>query len=209
MRFEDMLDNCRAGLPGAADFTILGALRRAAAELTRQSEVWQQTLDPIIVRSGKITYDYGAPSGSRVQRISFAKLDGVEIDCTLREQDTGGMNYSATGKPRALIPSMSAQTFDVFPTPDATADGGVLSIKAVLVSLDTALTFPDDLGQEYKPGIVAGAKFELMSQHKGMPYYDPKGAVEQEEVAYAWIVRAKRRNLSGGTQTRVRPQPFR
>ena len=207
-RFEDMLTDTRAGLPAAPDILILGALRRAAAELCRQSHVWQERLDDQPVISGIDEYDSGAPSGARVERIVWVKYNGRLLDDQqLRERELLAQTASV-GAPRAYSVSTSAQRFNVWPTPGV-ADTGVLSVYATLVPLPTASSLPDDIAAEYRPGIVALAKADMMVLSPGMPWHNPQEAAIQKDIGDGWIVRAKRKQFGGAhTQLRVAPQRF-
>ena len=202
-RFDDFLPDARAGLPSAPDILILNALRRSAIELCRQSEVWQQTLPAFPLVPGQQQYALQAPTGSRVQRVLWAKYNGVEIGVAQRERDLL-VQDSTTGPPQSFSISTSAQTLSVWPTP-GTTDNLQMQLYVTLVPLPTALTLPDDLAIEYRPGIVAGAKAELMTVSPGMPYHNPPEGATQGRIAYEWIVRAKRRNHNGGIPLRITP----
>lgn len=206
-RFEDMLPDARAGLPGAADFTILNALRRSAAELCRQSEVWQQQLDAFAVQAGVSQYDLSPPSGARVARIIWLKYDGTKI-YPLAERGLQGKDDGAIGPPTNYSQSTSAQTLTLYPTP-GTTDTKLIEIYATLVPLPNATTLPDDLAIEYRPGIVAGAKAELMAVSPSMPYHNPQEAAIQGAISDGWITRAKRRNASGALGIPLRADPRR
>lgn len=207
-RFEDMLPDARPGLPGAADFTILNALRRSAVELCRQSEVWQQQLDAFNAQPNVVQYDLDPPSGARVARIIWLKYAGTKID-PLTERELDGKDDGAVGPPTNYSQSTSAQTLTLYPTPGAT-DNLLIEIYATLVPLPTATSLPDDLALEYRPGIVAGAKAELMAVSPGMPYHNPQEAGLQGAIGDGWILRAKRRNASGaqGIPLRAAPRRF-
>lgn len=205
-RFEDMLPDARAGLPAAPDVVILGALRRAASELCRQSHVWQELLDDQPAVAGTSSYDCGAPSGARVERIVWVKYNGVLLDFVERERELLARPAS-TGAPRAWAASTSAQTFSVWPTPGAD-DTGALSAYVTLVPLESATSIPDDLAAEYRRGFIALAKADLMSK-PDMPYYNPVEAGRHEAIGYDWVVRAKRKQVGGGhVPLRVQARPF-
>jgi hypothetical protein len=205
-RLEDMLPGARAGLPAAPDIVILGALRRAAAELCRQSHVWQEQLDDQPAVAGTSIYDCGAPSGARVERIVWVKYDGFPLSCVARERELLE-RPAATGAPRMWAQSTSAQTFALWPTPGA-GDTGALSMYVTLVPLESASSLPDDIANEYRPGLIALAKAELMAK-PDMPYYNPPESIRQDAIGQDWIARAKRKQVGGAhVQLRVMPRPF-
>lgn len=205
-RFEDMLPDARAGLPGAADFTILNALRRAAAEVCRQSEVWKAALDPFNTQPGVTQYDLDAPSGARVARIRWLKYNGVRIE-PMDEGDLLGLD-PATGAPYRFAQSISAQTVTLFPTPTS-IDTGLVEIYATLVPLPNASTIPDDFAIAFRPGIVAMAKAELMAVSPTMPYHNPAEAQVQAAIGNEWIAAAKRREANGAMGVPLRAEPRR
>ncbi len=206
-RFEDMLPDARAGLPAAPDPVILGALRRAAAALCRESHVWQEVLDDQPAVPGQSEYDIGAPSGARVERAVWVKYKGALLDFHVRDRELLAQS-AVPGVPRAYSTSTAAQVLHLWPTP-AVGETGPIAVYATLVPLPSATTLPDDIAIAYRPGLIALAKADLMALSPGMPWHNLKEAAVQSEIGHEWIVRAKRNQHSGGhVPLRAAPRMF-
>ncbi len=192
-RFEDLLPDARAGLTHAPDRLILRALRRGAMELCRQSHVWREALDPIAAVIGTHTYEFGQPTGSRVERAMVLKFNGVMLQ-QARPQDLIALD-AATGTPRCFALMPGQQEFRVHPTPDT---AGEFEAFVALSPKADAQTLPDDLMREYAVGIIALAKAWLMAMSPGMPYHNLQEAAVQAAIGDEWVVRAKREQHGGG-----------
>lgn len=202
-----MLAETRAGIPAAPDLVLLRELRNGAEELCRQSHCWQEVLDPIGMQGGVFEYDLGAPSGSRVERILWAKYNGRIIDSNARDREVL-KQLASDGAPRAISLSPSTPTFHVYPTPRA-SDTENVEIMAVLVPLPNATSIADHIIDKYRRGIIAIAKARLMGLAPGMPWHNPQMAAVQAAVGDEWVLRAKREQHSGGhTLLRVAPRRF-
>lgn len=206
-RLDTLLGETRAGIPGAPDPVLLRALRNGAEELCRQSQCWQEQLDPIQMQAGVFEYDLSPPAGTRVERIVWAKYNGRLMDWNVRDRDLMAQTAS-TGAPRAISLSPSTATFHVHPTPREN-DTANVDVYAVLVPLPNATSVADHIINKYRRGIIAIAKAQLMALSPGMPYHNPQMAAVQADIGNEWIVRAKREQHSGGhVPMRVAPRPF-
>lgn len=176
-------------------------------ELCRQSHVWRELLDPISAVVGERTYELGAPSGARVERVMVLKLDGKLLQ-QARPQDLLAQE-SATGKPRCFALMANTQEFIVYPTPDSTVTGTTFELFVALSPLSNATTLPDDLMREYALGFIALAKAHLMSTSPGMPWHNLQEAAVQAAIGEDWTIRAKREQHGGGhTPLAVKQRPF-
>lgn len=206
--FEVMYPDVRAAAAQAPDRLILRALRHAATELCFASHVWREALDPIPAESGVAVYDYGAPTGSRVEKVLSLKFKGRVIDYNARPREVAMLDSTVSGPPLSWANNPITQQFTVWPTPGVD-DVGDFEAFVVLVPTDTATSLPDGIIQAYRQGIIAYAKAELLALAPSMPWYDPNNATMQRQLGDEVTARAKRDQLSGGhVQMRVQPRRF-
>lgn len=204
-RLDTLLTDTRPGMGAAPDAVIMKALRRASMEFFRQSQVWQEQLDDQQTQAGVDVYDLDPPSGSRVERVLWVKYDGRLLKYQARERELTAQTASSSD-PRAWATPNSEQVLRVWPAPDKV---GTLSVFVVLVPTRDVNDIPDALLDEYQPGLIALAKADMMGNTPGMPYHDPAEASVQYNFGKDWIVRAKRKQMSGGwAPLRVQPRPF-
>ncbi|MBK8583233.1 MAG: hypothetical protein IPL86_15880 [Flavobacteriales bacterium] len=197
-RLDDLLAESRGALPQAPDFVILRGLRRAAQKLCVESHVWRESLDSLPTEIGVSTYDYGAPSGARVERVMTLKYNGQVLQ-QCRIQDLQALN-SAVGTPRSFAAMPATQEFQIYPTPVAVA---TMTLFVVLTPTPDATTLPDDLVRDYGAGIIALAKAALMTDSPAMPWHNLTEASVQAQIGNECIVRAKR-SQHGGEHTQLR-----
>ncbi len=203
MRFDDLLDDTRPGLSQAPDPVILAALRRAAMKFFRDSMAWVDRLDDIQTQPGVSNYDLEPPGGSRVERLIWVKHNGIQLSGQARSRDVTAMQ-STSSAPRWW--ALSGSQIEVWPTPK---EQGTLSACAALVPTRDARSIPDDLAEDYRDGIVALARADMMGNKPGMPYHSPQEASVQYKFGLEAIARAKRKQVSGNwTQMRVQPRPL-
>lgn len=198
-----------ASCPGATDLSVLRAVRTATTEILKQSQAWQQTLDPIVLQDGVTSYDMGAPSGTQVERILTFNYAG---------RSDAGWSYEAARDIALVPPSHGANFYGidvvtnelVIGRPPASDDvGSSINLYVVLVTTRTATTIPDPLMNDLFQGIIEYAKAEMMALHPRMPWADAKQATIHRQVADDIAVRAKRKQATGNhVHMRVRPRPF-
>jgi hypothetical protein len=203
-RFEDLLSDTRAGLPGAPDFIILKALRAGAEELCRESHCWRQLLDPMSTAVDGAELELEVPDGARVEKVLYAKCDG-----TVMQQGRAREVLSLTGSGSwcyAFALDPLRPVLHLRPVPDRVRS---IEVMAVLVPLHDAASLPDELVSKYRRGIVALAKAHVMALSPGMPYHNLQEAAIQSGLGQEWITRAKREQHSGGhVLLRVAPRRF-
>lgn len=206
-RFDDLLPDARSGLTQVPDAILLRALRRGAMELCRQSHIWRESLDAIAAEDGVHTYELGAPSGTRVERIVVMTFNGRAMQ-QARPQDLVALD-SASGTPRCFAQMPVTQEFRLHPTPDASAAGKSIEAFVALSPLANATTIPDDLLREYALGIISLGKAWLMGTSPGMPWHDLRQAAVQQAIGDEWVLRAKRDQHGGGhTPLTMKLRPF-
>lgn len=205
---EDLLPETRPGLSQLPDVSLVAALRRGAQKFMRESQVWADDLDAIVLVAGRHTYPLPLPDGARVERILTLKVGGKAIETQLRPRDLRALTESE-GPPSAwsIFDSQDEQVvaFDRTPT---TGEAGVLvAIHAALSLTNDATELPDWIATDWHDGIVSAARAELFGQ-RGTPHYDRDAAADERFKFSMDAARAKRVQVSG-RHALLRAQPRR
>jgi len=205
---EDLLPETRPGLSQLPDVSLVAALRRGAQRFLRESQVWADDLDPIVLVAGRATYPLQLPDGARVERVLVVKVNGREVDVQARIRDLRRLP-DAEGLPQAwaVFDSQDEQVIGFDRIPRVTDAGAVVAIHASLAPTNDATELPDWIVNDWHDGIVAGARAELFGQ-RGTPHYDPDAAARERFSFSMDAARAKRVQVTGrhGLQ---RAQPLR
>jgi hypothetical protein len=206
-RVEDLLIDARVDLPSATDHGIVRALIRSAGRFFRQSGVWRERIDPIALKAGADSYSLAAPSqGARVERVIVATFNGRPMEL-VRERDMFDLPRSE-GPPRAIAIRSQNDECVVWPIPRQEEAGKQILVFAVIVPTASVRTLPDALLDEWRDGIVSGAKADLMSM-PGMAWTNAAAAMNYERRFEEEVSRAKREQVSGGhAPLNVRPVRF-
>lgn len=204
--WADLLPEARVGLAAAPDISVESALRRAAQRFFRETHLWLESMEPIVLEAGVASYPTEIPPGSRVERIAVAKLAGRVCDIGLmRYVDLFSLPTSEGGV-EAVALNPAANEVVVWRTP--TVSGKTLELLVALAPTLSARGIPDHLADEWHDGIVAGARAEMFA-NKDMPWFSPEMA-NRSELLYSEVVARGRREEHSGhhVQLRVTPRPF-
>lgn len=206
-RVSDLLTEARADLPSAPDFSIARALRRSAQRFFRESGVWRERITPITLVAGRTVYSLAAPAvGARIEWLISARFGEGEVGIAT-ERDMHDASETATGAPRAIAVRSHTDEAVIWPAPGAAEDGKTIRLMAVIAPGSKTDTIPTPLLEEWGDGIVAGAKWEMMSM-PAMPWTQFERAQDYERKFYEEVVRAKREATSG-SQAPLRVKPVR
>ncbi len=207
--FEDMLPDVRGAAYGAPDPILLRALRRATQELCKSTQVWREILDDTYAQDGIGAYEFSAPFEAIVDKIIHVKLDGRLICTQVRPDDLKAQPETDPGWPRLYAQHSVRQELLLWPPPGPDEHDRVISVYAVLSPSQRAIDLPDALVDEWGQGIVARAKWDLLSNAPEQPWHNPRNGAMQREIADEVFVRAKRSQHSGhSTLLTVRPRRF-
>lgn len=196
------------GLAAAPDISVESALRRAAQRFLRETHIWIEPMEPITLERGVAAYPTEIPQGSRVERVSVAKLNGRVCEVGLmRYVDLFALPVSE-GSVQAIALSPAADEVLVWRTPTQVEAGQLLELLVVLAPTSSARGIPDHIADEWHDGLVAGARAEMFG-NKDMPWFSPEMS-NRSEMLYADVVaRARREQHSGHhNNLRVKPRPF-
>jgi hypothetical protein len=169
--WSDFYDLIVPDLPGCPLAIVDNALRQAAILFCEMSLAWRATLADVAVVAGTNTYPYVPPSGAVVHAITYAAFNGEEIAAHTGESDLRIWDWrNQTGTPEYVLGG--ATSLILVPNPDA---AGTLSLIVALKPMPTATGIDDDIFNEWRDAIIAGALARLMMSPK-KPYTDAQMA---------------------------------
>lgn len=188
MQVSDLVYDVRPDVPGAPDFVIKDAIRKAAVDFFYESQCWMEPLDPIPLVSGTYRYDLLLPTDAILLRLySDGRYSGVKIGrCDLRVVPDWQLfdittNSVDVGEPRCCAIVSTDDSIIVHPTPGASEAGKSLSVFAVLGVVREVETINDTIGARWRAAIISGAKAKLMNT-AGKAWSNPlQGAMEAAE----------------------------
>jgi hypothetical protein len=207
-QLTDMLDRVRGVAYGAPDPILVRSLSRAAQELCQYSHAWRELLPTISLRAGVDRYQLLAPDGAHVERLVWVKINGRQA-CAQMRPDELLLQVTTTGMPRYWAQASADQDLLLWPTPRAVEAGTPVQAFAVLVLNPDGETLPDGLVQEYGPGIIAWAKWDLLANAPEQPWHNPQASQPHRHLADEIFARAKRAQHSGHSMPlTVQPRRF-
>jgi hypothetical protein len=190
--WSDFYDLVVPDLPGCPLAVADNALRQFAIAFCEQSLAWRFEHPDIPVAVGTAEYLLAPPEGAVAHVITYAALDGEEIEpvdpASLPIRDRG----RRAGKPRYMLSGPASVTLmsDLYAA-------GTLTLLVVLKPSATSMGIDNNLFDEYREAIVHGALARLMLS-PGKPYTNPQfAAYHQQQFAVkaaAAGVRAARSN---------------
>lgn len=153
------------------------ALRRAAIAFCEQSLAYKYTYPDIAVTAGTETYFYNPPDQTAVYAVTYAKFNDCEISIDTSEDNIKIWNWrDQSGTPQYLLGGSEGIT--LVPIPDI---DGTLSLIVALKPSSTAIGIDDDIFNEYREAIIAGAKAQLMISPK-KPYSNANLAAYYQQL---------------------------
>jgi hypothetical protein len=142
---------------GCADPVAEQELKRAAAEFFRRTRGWRRWLSPLTLQASVRTYDLVLPAGAMVVRLEKATLDGSPIEIRSYQSfaaDPGGADEQGAGVASSDRVSVTLAQF--YPA------GAELQVEVSLTCSDSSTGLDDELFEQHRDAIVAGAKGRLM-----------------------------------------------
>lgn len=160
MKFwSDFYDLVMPDLPGCPFAAADSALRQSAITFCEQSLAWQAIHPDISIAAGTAQYAFASPEGTVVHAISYAALNGEEIESHGGEMSITTSNWRRkSGTPQYVLGGATSLTL----VPQPVADGTLAMIVALKPSAASTGIIEDTLFNEYCEVIVHGALARLM-----------------------------------------------
>lgn len=162
--YESLLPEILPMVPGCPDTLIENNIRSAVIELCEKSGIYQAELDPVTTVNGIFEYDLEAPNQTAVHKIMWVVHEGRDLEpistnlLEQRKPKWRDRDYFAT--PEYYI-KQSQSIFWLVPVPNETkASSTVLRVQ--LKPTHTSTACEDDVMNDYRDAIVAGALFRLL-----------------------------------------------
>ncbi len=162
--YESLLPEILPMVPGCPDTLIENNIRSAVIELCEKSGVYQAELDPVTTVNGIFEYDLEAPNQTAVHKIMWVVHEGRDLEpistnlLEQRKPKWRDRDYFAT--PEYYV-KQSQSIFWLVPVPNETkASSTVLRVQ--LKPTHTSTACEDDVMNDYRDAIVAGALFRLL-----------------------------------------------
>lgn len=197
--YEDFLEYVAPAVPGAVEPLMIRAIRDACIDFCVESQLFQQTLEPIPSIASIPDYTIETPEGTKVSMVMKAWYNNQEItDIVLSE---GGVNAQTvqygvepeTGTPKKVIYT-GGDSLILDPVPD-TSDLNIVLMVALKPSRTSTTVF-DQLYEDYAEDIGEGALSKLMNI-KSAIFYDPNEAILKDRKFKSAQNKAKLRANQG------------
>ncbi|MDB2618467.1 hypothetical protein N9X96_00260 [bacterium] len=200
MKYSDLNVHIRPEVQGCPDFIIERAVRDAAIDFCRRTDVYIPEPEFVIVIGGVNEYSVTIPTGTELNHIidifdNHRALQPISYNELLRRLG----DETERGKPAYYSQRDNAEFF-VAPIPnDSDSIRVVYSVKPT----STSTSIPDTIGKEYREALVHGALFRLQMM-AGHPFTNPNMASVNKNLFEREVGRTTRQvkyGFSGGTLT--------
>ena len=162
--YESLLPDILPMVPGCPDTLIENNIRSAVIELCEKSGVYQAELDPVTTVNGVYEYDLEAPAQTAVHKIMWAIHEGKDLEPIstnlLEQRKPKWRDTDYQGTPEYYI-KQSQSLFWLVPVPSVTKPASTI-LRVQLKPTQTSTACDDDVMNDYKDAIVAGALFRLL-----------------------------------------------
>jgi len=206
VQFTDFAPYIRPEVQGCPDFLLERAVRDAATDFCRRTDIYIAEPEFVQLVAGVNEYEVSIPSGTELNHIvdiynNNTALTPVSYTELIRRLG----NEQTTGTPR-FYAQRDNKDFYIAPIPAEPISVRVLySLKPTASSR----SIPDTIGKEYREVISHGALYRLQFM-AGQPFSNPSfGAVNRDlyEKEVGRTTRQVKYGFSGGSLT-VKPRAF-
>lgn len=206
MKFLDFAPFIRPEVQGCPDFLLERAVRDAATDFCRRTDVYLAEPEYIQISAGVNEYSVTIPTGTELNHIvdiynnnvALNPVSFTELLKRLGDEDTrGNPKYYA---------QRDNTDFYLAPIP---ADKDTLRVLYSLKPTSSSTSIPDTIGKEYREIISHGALFRLQMM-AGQPFSNPNfGAINRDlfEKEVGRTIRQSKYGFSGGSLT-CKPRGF-
>jgi len=206
VKFLDFAPFIRPEVQGCPDFLLERAVRDAATDFCRRTDVYLAEPEYIQISAGVNEYSVTIPTGTELNHIvdiynnniALSPVSFTELLKRLGDEDTrGNPKYYA---------QRDNTDFYLAPIP---ADKDTLRVLYSLKPTSSSTSIPDTIGKEYREIISHGALFRLQMM-AGQPFSNPNfGAINRDlfEKEVGRTIRQSKYGFSGGSLT-CKPRGF-
>ena len=206
MKFTDFAPFIRPEVQGCPDFLLERAVRDAATDFCRRTDVYLAEPEYIQISAGVNEYSVTIPTGTELNHIVDIYNDNVALNpvsFTELLKRLGDENTRGTPK---FYAQRDNKDFYLAPIP---AEKDTLRVLYSLKPTSSSTSIPDTIGKEYREIISHGALFRLQMM-AGQPFSNPNfGAINRDrfEKEVGRTIRQSKYGFSGGSLT-CKPRGF-
>jgi len=206
VKFTDFAPFIRPEVQGCPDFLLERAVRDAATDFCRRTDVYLAEPEYIQISAGVNEYTVTIPSGTELNHIVDIYSDHIALNpvsFTELLKRLGDENTRGTSK---FYAQRDNKDFYLAPIP---AEKDTLRVLYSLKPTSSSTSIPDTIGKEYREIISHGALFRLQMM-AGQPFSNPNfGAINRDlfEKEVGRTIRQSKYGFSGGSLT-CKPRGF-
>jgi len=158
--------------------TLDQALVLTAIEFCRETKVWTDMQEPVMLVDGVPDYEIDVPKDAYLQTVRDVWVGGRRlqpITMTGLQEVMPDWDTAQASEPSYYNMAGELPLLKVFPTP-ANANKKTMIVRAVFVPTAAATSLPDFLGQRHMEAIASGTKARLMAM-PAVPWSNPELAM--------------------------------
>ena len=206
MKFTDFAPFIRPEVQGCPDFLLERAVRDAATDFCRRTDVYLAEPEYIQISAGVNEYTVTIPSGTELNHIVDIYNDNIALNpVSFTELLKRLGDENTKGNPK-FYAQRDNKDFYLAPIP---AEKDTLRVLYSLKPTSSSTSIPDTIGKEYREIISHGALFRLQMM-AGQPFSNPNfGAINRDlfEKEVGRTIRQSKYGFSGGSLT-CKPRGF-
>ncbi|MBT8449417.1 MAG: hypothetical protein KJO69_06985 [Gammaproteobacteria bacterium] len=206
MKFTDFAPFIRPEVQGCPDFLLERAVRDAATDFCRRTDVYLAEPEYIQISAGVNEYTVTIPSGTELNHIVDIYNDNIALNpVSFTELLKRLGDENTRGNPK-FYAQRDNKDFYLAPIP---AEKDTLRVLYSLKPTSSSTSIPDTIGKEYREIISHGALFRLQMM-AGQPFSNPNfGAINRDlfEKEVGRTIRQSKYGFSGGSLT-CKPRGF-
>jgi len=177
--FESFMKDVLPYVPGCPDTVVENALRSSSIELCEKAAVYTKELDPITTVAGIHEYEFGQPTGTKVDKIIWGIYNGRDLEAItprmLESRKPKWRESNNTSTPEYFL-QQSPDLFWLIPVPDTTKASGII-MNVSLKPSRTSNNILTEIADDYRDGIIFGALYRLLRM-PSRDWSDPQAAVD-------------------------------
>jgi hypothetical protein len=201
--WDDYMPDARVLLPECPDLVIRGAIRDSAIEFCEQSLCWQDTMDmPVMTSERDVPLNTDDDDILIVHPLWIGGEDINDlVEKTPKWLDRNVPNWRyETGTPKYYTIPARGSILWLAPHVETNT---TYDMQVALKPGPDSTEGPDDLYNDYRAGVVAGAVASL-SIIPGKPWSNPALAAVQLALFNEWVATASTRVARGNTRAPIR-----
>lgn len=179
-------------VPGAPDTLVKQAIMRAANEFCRESGVWSEIQDPMVVLDNINEYELDVPTGSQIVTIKsiwMVNRELVPVTMERLQELIPNWQEAKGSDPAYYNAAHDYASFRIYPIPLG-ANKARMTVRAVYTPNQFGTFLPQFLVDVYLDEILAGAKYRLMTM-PNKAWSNPELGLVNKALFDDGIVKAK------------------